>query len=311
MQRYGGVWGPSSPRRQTLPSPQLVEFKISEREVMSERKVPITTAQRVVIKFLTNENVGPNEIWRRLRAQYGESTLSKTQVKFWHKEFRGGRDDVQNTNHQRHPKTSITPENIAAIRDLIEGDRRLTVVEICQELGTRMSISYGSMQSIIKNEIMFRKISAQWIPRLLSDQQNTACVQISETLLVRYKEEGDAFMTCDKTWVHHYTPETKRASKEWRGKGEECPVKAKMRLSAGKMMATVFWDLKGVLLVDFLHTRRTVNAAYYCGLLEKVRAACRSKRRGFPIRDVLLLHNARPHSAALTQENWLRCTGLP
>jgi len=96
--------------------------------------VPITVAQRVVIKFLTNENVGPNEIWCRLRAQYGESTLSKTQVKFWHKEFRGGREAVQNTSHQRHPRTSISPENIAAVRDLIEGNRRLTVVEICQEL---------------------------------------------------------------------------------------------------------------------------------------------------------------------------------
>jgi len=58
--------------------------------------VPVTIAQRVVIKFLTNENVGPNEIWHRLRAQYRESTLSKTQVKFWHKEFRGGRDAKQN-----------------------------------------------------------------------------------------------------------------------------------------------------------------------------------------------------------------------
>ena len=61
------MWGPSLPRRQTLPSSQLAEFKMSEREV------PITIAQRVVIKFLTNENVGPNEIWHRLRAQYGES----------------------------------------------------------------------------------------------------------------------------------------------------------------------------------------------------------------------------------------------
>jgi len=122
VRRCGGELGPSSPRRQTLPFPQLVEFKMSEREV------PITIAQRVVIKFLTNENVGPDEIWRRLRPQYGESTLSKTQMKFCHKEFRGGRDAVQNTSHQRCPKTNTTPENIAAVRDLIEGDRRLTVV---------------------------------------------------------------------------------------------------------------------------------------------------------------------------------------
>ena len=59
-----GEWG-HSPHLQTLPSLQLVEFKISEREV------PITIAQCIVIKFLTNENVGPNAIWRRLREQYG------------------------------------------------------------------------------------------------------------------------------------------------------------------------------------------------------------------------------------------------
>jgi len=137
--------------------------------------------------------------------------------------------------------------------------------------------------------------------------KKTARVQISETLLARYEKEGDGFIhrivTCDETWVHHYTPESKRASKEWRRKGEECLVKAKTRLSASKVMATVFWDFKGVLLIDFPYASRTINAAYYCDLLEKVRAAYRSKRQGFPIRDELLLHdNARPHSAALTQE---------
>ena len=144
-------------------------LRASNATDLSEREVPITTAQRVVIKFLTNENVGPNEIWRRLRAQYGESTLPKTQVKFWHKEFRGGRDAVKNTSHQRRPRTSTTPENIAAVRDLIEGDRRLTVVEICQELG----ISYVSVEPILKKELQFRKISTRCVPKQLSDQQKT------------------------------------------------------------------------------------------------------------------------------------------
>ena len=74
---------------------------------------------------------------------------------------------MQNTSHQRRPRTSTTPEDIAAVRGLIEGDRRLSMVEICQELG----ISYGSVESIIKNELQFRKISARWVPRLSSDQQ--------------------------------------------------------------------------------------------------------------------------------------------
>ena len=58
-------------------------------------------------------------------------------------------------------------ENIAAVCDLTEGDRRLTVVEICQELGTH--ISYGSVQSIIKNELLFQKILARWVPTTMPD----------------------------------------------------------------------------------------------------------------------------------------------
>jgi hypothetical protein len=99
----GEVWRPFSTLSLTLPSSQLFGIKMSERAVL------ITVAQRVVMKFLANENVGPDEIWRRLRAQYGESTLSKTQVKYWHKEFRGGRDALQNTRRQRCPRTGITP----------------------------------------------------------------------------------------------------------------------------------------------------------------------------------------------------------
>jgi histone-lysine N-methyltransferase SETMAR len=148
---------------------------------------------------------------------------------------------------------STNSSNVAAVRKLTEDDRRLTVTQISQEL----QISYVSVQSIIKNELQYRKITARWVPRLLSDEQKNACVQICETLLAHYRNENDAFLnrivTVDESWCHHYTPESNRASKEWRRKDEECPVKAKTQPSAGKVMATVFWDYKGVLHINFLH----------------------------------------------------------
>ena len=269
---------------------------------MSEQQVPSSVAQRIIIKFLSKEGVKPIEILNRLRSQFGNETLSKSQVCKWHRSFSSGRNEVENLTHPRRPKTSITHENIKGVEGLIKHDRRITIDEIAFSVG----ISHGSVQAIIQDHLLFRKVSARWVPRLLSSEQKTTRVEISQRLLNRFEEEGNAFLerilTCDETWVHHYTPESKRASMEWRRKSEAAPKKAKVKLLAGKVLSTVFWDYRGVVYVDFLTERRTINAQYYCQLLDSVKAAYRSKRRDVPIRSILLLHdNARPHTAALTQ----------
>ena len=41
------------------------------------------------------------------------------------------------------------------------------------------------------------------------------------------------------------------------------PVKAKTHLSAGKVLTTVIWDAKGVVLVDFLLEQRAMHAVVY------------------------------------------------
>jgi hypothetical protein len=43
-------------------------------------------------------------------------------------------------------------------------------------------------------------------------------------------------------------------------------------------MATVFWDSKGIIRLDFLTGQKTINAQYYSTLLnEKVKSAIRLK----------------------------------
>ncbi|UYV65492.1 hypothetical protein LAZ67_3004512 [Cordylochernes scorpioides] len=109
-------------------------------------------------------------------------------------------------------------------------------------------------------------------------------------------------VTGDESWVHHSTPETKRQSMVWKKPEESAPKKAKVTISAGKVMAIVFWDCKGVLLVDYLPPNTTVNAARYCEVLTKLRSAIKRKRPGLLSRKVLLIHdNTRPHAARTTQ----------
>ena len=54
---------------------------------------------------------------------------------------------------------------------------------------------------------------------------------------------------------------------------------ALMQPSAGKVMATVFWDAKGIML-DFLPKRSAITGVYYANLLDQLRTAIREKRWG-------------------------------
>ena len=51
-------------------------------------------------------------------------------------------------------------------------------------------------------------------------------------------------------------------------------------MSAGKVMAAIFWDAEGVLLVDYLDKGHTITGAYYSDLLRQLRETIKQIRRG-------------------------------
>ena len=81
-------------------------------------------------------------------------------------------------------------------------------------------------------------------------------------------------MIVDETWVHYYEPENKSQSCQWVEPGSPRPKKFKTQPSPGKVMATVFWDAKGVIRMGFLPKRSTIiTGVYYANLLEQLRTA--------------------------------------
>ena len=45
--------------------------------------------------------------------------------------------------------------------------------------------------------------------------------------------------------------------------GEICPKWPKTQISAGKVLASVFWDVQGILFINYVEKRRTINSNYY------------------------------------------------
>jgi len=152
------------------------------------------------------------------------------------------------------------------------------------EIAAHLDMSHGSAHHIIHDVLQFHEVSASWVPRQLTaelkDRRGDAC----QELLKRFEAEGDDFLgnivTGDETWAHYHQPETKKASKEWRHTSSPKPKKFPTQPSAGKVMLTLFWNERGVILEHYMPRRNTVTSATYADLKNYLRPAIKSKQRG-------------------------------
>jgi hypothetical protein len=99
-------------------------------------------------------------------------------------------------------------------------------------------------------------------------------MNISEQCLERFNKNRTAFVrrfiTMDETSIHRYTPESKQRSKQLTEAGCSVPKKTSLVPSAGKVMASVFWDAEGILFIDYLEKDKTITREYYSNLLTRL-----------------------------------------
>lgn len=248
--------------------------------------------------LLWKEGKSGTEIHQLLQKHCGDGTPTDRTVRRWIQEFSEGRNTAAHLGGAGRPATAVTHENVERVGDLIAEDPRITTREICHQLG----IGSGPLDEILHQHLHVNKVSARWVPRTLTLHMKLDRVNTCRELLQMEEQGGpgflDRFVTGDESWFHFYEPESRRSSMEWREVGQAPPTKVRTTVSAGKRMASVFWDRQGILLIKWLPEGRTVNSTYYCEVLRDLRTAIREKRRGKLTHGVLLQHdNARPHTS--------------
>ena len=91
------------------------------------------------------------------------------------------------------------------------------------------------------------------------------------------ERQGDILglvITGDETWVYQYDPETKRQNAQWKTAipHDQNFLQSKSRV---KIMLLTFFNIRGIVLYEFVPIEQTVNQVYYLevmkGLREKVR----------------------------------------
>ena len=169
------------------------------------------------------------ETIRKIQQAFGNEALSPTQIKQWFERFKDGRASVESDPRAERSFTSRKEEVRDQVREKVLDDLRLTVQEIVAEVG----INTGSVHSILTEDLNLRRVSAKFVPKLLTEQQKELRKEISEDmpdLAIHDPEFNKAIITGDETWVYGYDPETKFQSSQW--KHPESPRQKKSSASS-------------------------------------------------------------------------------
>ena len=236
--------------------------------------------ERAVIQYLHKKGLTPKDIHNDMVATLGKDAPSYATVKRWVVEFKCGRQSLEDDPRPGRPVTVAMPEMVNKVDVIITTDRRVTQRYIASKVG----ISQERVHSILTEDLEMRKLSARWVPRLLTVDQKHTRRTLSRINLNVFEEDPanflKRFVTMDETWVHHFTPEAKQQSKQWKHPDSPLPKKAKTVPSAGKVMASVFWDADGILLIDYLQKGKMINCIYYASLLTQLQEKIKIKHRG-------------------------------
>lgn len=264
---------------------------------------PAKCEVRSVIRFLHAKKLNAAEIHRQICEVYGPNIMSDSAVRRWCREFSEGRTNVHDEDRSGRPSL-LTNELVELVNQKVREIRRFSISQLSEVFP---QISRTILYEIVSEKLQYHKVCARWVPKMLTDDHKNQRVASAEKFLTRYQAEGVEFLnhivTGDETWIAYVNPETKRQSMQWMHSTSPKPKKFKQTFSGRKLMATVFWDHKGVLLIEFLPRGRTITSLVYCETLKKLRRAIQNKRRGLLSSGIVFLHdNARPHTATATRE---------
>jgi histone-lysine N-methyltransferase SETMAR len=99
-----------------------------------------------------------------------------------------------------------------------------------------------------------RRISARFVPRLLSDDQKALRVSVCRELKQRTRDDPSFIsniITGDEKWVYGYDPETKQQSSKWKSPNSPRPKKS----ASGSQQCQehdLFFDIKDIVHKEFV-----------------------------------------------------------
>ena len=216
---------------------------------------------RAMIFYDFKSGLNQQQSHGQLHAYFGDEAPSRTTIYDWFAEFRRGRRSLEDNPRSGRPAEATTSVQVAAVQRLVEEDGRVTVLQIAGKVG----ISSGSMSSILHKSLGLSKVSARWVPHMLTEEQKQKRVHWCHFMLDKF-DGGRSnsvwdIMSGDETWVYCFDPETKQQSQQWIAVGQRPPQKFLRSRTVAKQIIAVFVRRAGHVATIPLVTQSTVTSA--------------------------------------------------
>ena len=146
-----------------------------------------------------------------IQKAFVDESMGITQIKEQYRRFKNSRTSVDRDHRAGRPSLTTTPKNIKRVRLGIEGDRRLTVRELENDLG----IPKITVWEILNKILGMTRVCAKVIPKLLTTEQKDLRFEIAQDNLEMVSDDErvlNKVITGDKSWIYGYDPETKQQS---------------------------------------------------------------------------------------------------
>ena len=256
---------------------------------------------RVMIFYDFRKGLSRQQCFESLQSTFGDKAPSLATVKNWYNGFKREKTSLKDEFREGRPNTAVVPENIDAVRKLIEEDRHVTY----REIGAILGIGVKSIHTILHDRLGVRKLCARWIPHKLTDAQKKNRVDWCREMLDKFNQGASNLVynivTGDESWIYAYEPERKGQSTVWVFQCEENPTKVTRSRSVAKQMVACFFTKTGHVVTVALENQKTVNSAWYTSIcLPEVFGELRKTN---PFRRIILHHdNASSHTSYQTRE---------
>ena len=185
---------------------------------------------RSVIKFLNMQGKSPSVIFEEMFSVYQEECPSYETAKYWVRKFKSGFLSIYDSPREGRPNCVVTEDSVCQVKILVLEDLRVTV----KQLAAITKMSVGSIASILHDHLHMSKVSARWVPRLLTPNQKEQRADSCKELIELESKDTRFFcriVTMDETWVHHFDPQIKSSSMQWKTTSSPTPKKARVEPS--------------------------------------------------------------------------------